>query len=115
MLQKSGFTLLAALLAAGALTGPAFAKGGTGGGGGGGGGTTQPVLATPAIPAGTFEGIGAGPVYVHDSFGFAQRTRYAQNGSIIDVVDKPEINSIRAEYPNNKAETWIGSTGTGPT
>ena len=55
----------AAALLAGALTSPASASGGKGGGGGGGGGT-KPVLPAPAIAPGTFEGIGPGPVYIHD-------------------------------------------------
>ena len=113
MVKKSLYTTLVALAATAAVTSPALAKGGTGGGGGGGGGGTTPVLATPAIAPGTFDGIGSGPVYVRESFGFAQRTRYKQNGSIIDVVDKPDINGIRAEYPNNKTESWIGTTVSG--
>jgi hypothetical protein len=48
------------------------------------------------------------PVYLHDSFGHAQRTRLAHNGSVVDVVQKPEIDGIRAEFPNNQAETWLG-------
>src|SRR4051812_21996111 len=89
---------------------PAFAQGGTGGGGtgGGGGGTTKTTLATPAIAPGTFDGIGSGPVYVHDSFGHAQGTRYRQDGAIMDVGRHPEVNAIRAEYGNNKTETWVG-------
>jgi hypothetical protein len=81
--------------------------------GGGGGGGTKPVLPTPEIAPGTFDGIGPGPVYVHDSFGHNQRTRYARNGSIVDVVDKAEINGIRAEFPNNQAESWIGTPTSG--
>ena len=81
--------------------------GGSGGGGGGGGGGTKPVLATPAIAPGTFDGIGSGPTYVHESFGFAQGTRYKQNGDITAVNVHSNINGIRAEYPNNKTETWI--------
>jgi hypothetical protein len=96
-------TAAAAVLLAGALSSPVYASGKGGGGGG-----TKEVLPTPAIPAGTVEGIGPGPTYIHESFGFAQRTRYKQSGDIIDVVDKPEINGIRAEFPNNKTETWIG-------
>src|SRR4051812_34320897 len=76
-------------------------------GGGGGGGGTKPTLPTPAIPAGTFDGIGAGPTYVHESFGFAQGTRYKQNGSITQVSVHTNVNGIRAENPNNKTETWI--------
>ena len=81
---------VAALVAAGAVTTPAFASGGGGGngGGGGGGGGGNVVLPEPAIPPGTFEGIGSGPVYVHESFGHAQRTRYTQAGKVIDAVDK---------------------------
>jgi hypothetical protein len=71
------------------------------------------VLPTPEIAPGTFDGIGSGPVYVHESFGRDQRTRYTRNGSIIDAVDKPEINGIRAEFPNNQAETWIGTSTSG--
>jgi hypothetical protein len=109
-------TLAAAALVAGALTTPAMASksgGGGNGGGNGGGGGTKPVLPAPAIPPGTFDGIGPGPVYVHESFGRAQRTRYTQSGSIIDAVDKPEITGIRAEFPNNQTETWIGSRVSG--
>src|SRR4051794_20250681 len=95
---------------------PAFAQGGTGGGGtgggGGGGGGTTTALPTPAIAPGTFDGIGAGPVYVHESFGHAQTTRYKQDGSIVDVGRHPEVSGIRAEYGNNKTETWIGPTVT---
>jgi hypothetical protein len=101
-------TLAAAALLAGALTGPANASKGGGGGGG-----TKPVLQVPAIAPATFEGIGTGPVYVHESFGRAQRTRYTESGSIIDAVDKPEINGIRAEFPNNQTETWIGTRTSG--
>src|SRR4051812_9693798 len=108
MVKKSLVTAFAAVLAAGALADSALASHGGGGGGGG----TKPVLPTPAIAPGTFDGLGSGPVYVHDSFGHAQRTRYARNGSIVDVVDKSEINGIRAEFPNNQAESWIG-TGNG--
>lgn len=116
MLKKDTvFTAITALAVSAALAGPAFAKGGTGGGGGGGGGTPAPVLPAPSIAPGTFDGIGSGPVYIYDSFGHGQGTRYKQDGSIIDVNQKPNINGIRAEYPNNKTETWIGSTGTGPT
>jgi hypothetical protein len=111
--MKSIFTSLAALLVFGALTGAALASGGGGGGGGGGaggGGGTKPVLPAPPIAPGTFDGIGPGPVYVHESFGSAQRTRYAQNGSIVDVLQKPEVNGIRAEFPNNKTESWLSAT-----
>ena len=69
---------------------------------------TSATLATPAIPSATFDGIGKGPVYLHDSFGHAQGTRYDQGGKIIDVGRHPEVNGIRAEYGNNKTETWIG-------
>jgi hypothetical protein len=103
-------TLAGAVLLAGALTVPANASHG---GGGGGGGDTKPVLPAPAIAPGTFDGIGPGPTYVHESFGHAQRTRYTQSGSIIDVVDKPEINGIRAEFPNNRTESWIGTRTSG--
>jgi len=44
----------------------------------------------------------------------AARTDLA-SGDIIDVVDKPEINGIRAEFPNNKTETWIGPSVTSGT
>jgi hypothetical protein len=104
-------TLAAAALFAGALTTPAIA--GNGGGKGGGGGGTKPVLPAPAIAPGTFDGIGPGPTYLRESFGRAQRTRYTQDGSIVDAVDKPEINGIRAEFPNNQTETWIGSRTSG--
>src|SRR4051812_43987996 len=108
-------TVVGVVVLAGALTGAAFAQGGGGSGGvgTGGGGGVKPVLPTPAIAPGTFDRIGAGPVYVHESFGHAQGTRYAQNGSIVDVTSKPDINGIRAEYPNNKAETWFGTTTAG--
>ena len=103
-------TMAAALTAALTVTSPALAKGGgtTGGGTGGGGGGTTTTLATPAIPPATFDGIGPGPVYIRDSFGHAQGTRYDQGGKIIDVGRHPEVNGIRAEYGNNKTETWIG-------
>jgi hypothetical protein len=78
-----------------------------GGGGGGGGGGSTPALPTPAIPAGTFDGIGSGPTYVRESFGFAQGTRYKQNGDVKEVFLHTNVNGIRAEYPNNKTETWI--------
>ena len=71
------------------------------------------MLPAPAIPAGTFDGIGPGPVYVHDSFGHAQRTRYARSGAIVDVVAKPEVDGIRAEYPNNATESWSGTPTSG--
>jgi hypothetical protein len=80
--------------------------------GGGGGGGTKPVLPTPAIPASTFDGIGSGPTYIHESFGFAQGTRYKQNGSITAVNIHDNINGIRAEFPNNKTETWIAPVET---
>lgn len=95
-------------LASGGTGGGGTGGGGTGGGGTGGGGTTTTTLPTPAIAPGTFDGIGPGPVYVHDSFGFAQTTRYKQDGSIVDVGRHPEVNAIRAEYGNNKTESWIG-------
>ena len=82
-------------------------KGGGGGGGGGGTVTPTPVLTAPAIPAGTFDGIGSGPSYIRESFGFAQGTRYKQNGDIKEVFTHTNINGIRAEFPNNKTETWI--------
>src|SRR4051794_25620224 len=107
--KRIAIAALAALLATGAGTSSALARGGAGGGAG----TTTPVLATPQIAPGTFDGIGPGPVYAHESFGFAQGTRYKQNGSIVSVVDKPDINGIRAEYPNNKTESWIGTTLSG--
>src|SRR3954465_4605968 len=80
------------------------------GGGGGGGGVKPPavVLPTPAIAPGTFDGIGSGPTYIPASFGFAQGTRYKQNGSIVSVATHSNINGIRAEFPNNKTESWIG-------
>jgi hypothetical protein len=78
-----------------------------GGGGGGGGGTPTPVLTAPAIAPGTFDGIGSGPSYIRESFGFAQGTRYKQNGDIKQVFIHDNINGIRAEFPNNKTETWI--------
>src|SRR3954447_23935783 len=116
MLKKdSVLTALTAVAVTAAFASPAFAKGGTGGGGGGGGGGTTTVLPTPSIAPGTFDGIGSSPVYIRDSFGHGQGTRYKQDGSIVDVNQKPNMNGIRAEYPNNKTETWIGATGTGPT
>ena len=108
MVMKSLITALAVVVATGALGDSALASHGGGGGGG-----TKVVLTPPPIPAGTFDGIGSGPVYIHDSFGHAQRTRYSQNGTIVDVVDRSEIGNIRAEYPNNQAETWIGTTTAG--
>jgi hypothetical protein len=109
VVRQAVTAFFAVVLVTGAVTGAALAQGG--GGGGGGGKTPDVVLATPQIAPGTFDGIGPGPVYLHDSFGFAQRTRYAANGSIVDVVDK-EVNGIRAEYPNNRSETWIsGNVG----
>src|SRR3954471_2367854 len=114
MVNKALFTVVAALTAAVTLASPALAKGGTGGGGGGGGGTTT-VLPTPAIAAGTFDGIGAGPVYIHDSIGHQQTTRYRQDGQIVDVGRHPEVSGIRAEYGNNKTETWIGPAATSGT
>jgi hypothetical protein len=105
MVNKSLTTAFAAVVSAGVLASPALASHGGGGGGGG----TKVVLPPPPIPAATFEGIGSGPVYIHESFGHVQRTRYTRGGSVIDVVDKPEIGGIRAEYPNKKAESWIGT------
>src|SRR4051812_3132066 len=102
--KRTPIVVVAAIAAFMTVATPALAKGT----GGGGGGTTTPTLATPAIAPGTFDGIGAGPVYVHDSFGHAQGTRYKQDGSIIDVGRHPEVNAIRAEYGNNKTETWVG-------
>src|SRR4051795_8011382 len=117
MLKKdSVFTAVTALAVAAAVAGPAYAKGGTGGGGGGGGGGgTTTVLPTPAIAPGTFDGMASGPNSIRVSFGHGQGTRYKQDGSIVDVSQKPNINGIRAEFPNNKTETWIGAGGTGPT
>lgn len=134
MARSKLITVTLALLATVTAASPAFAQGGAGGGGtggggtsggggtggggtggggtGGGGGGTVSTLPTPAIAPGTFDGIGPGPVYVHDSFGFAQTTRYKVDGSVIDVGRHPEINGIRAEYGNNKTETWIGPTVT---
>jgi hypothetical protein len=107
--------LAASMVCAAVVASPAVAKSGGGGGGGGGGSDKPPkvTLPTPAIPPGTFEGIGPGPVYIRESFGHAQRTRYTQSGSIIDAVDKPEINGIRAEFPNNRTETWAGTRTSG--
>src|SRR3954469_25967100 len=117
MFNKKLVMAVGALVATASFTSPALAQGGTGGGGGtggaGGGGTKIVTpLATPAIAPGTFDGIGTGPVYIHDSIGHAQRTRYKQDGSIIDVGLHPEIRGTRAEYGNNKTETWIGPTVT---
>ena len=108
MINKRILTVVVTLAAASTVASPALAKGGTGGGGTGGGGTTTTTLPTPAIAPGTFDGIGPGPVYLHDSFGHAQGTRYKLDGSIQDVGRHPEVNAIRAEYGNNKTETWIG-------
>jgi hypothetical protein len=47
-------------------------------------------------------------VYIHESFGAAQGTRLAQDGDIVDVRGRSEMNGIRAEFPNNEAETWFG-------
>ena len=113
MIKQSFVAVLAATTAAAALAGPAAAKGGGDGGGGHGGGGGEDVLPAPAIPAGTFDGIGPGPVYVHDTFGHAQRTRYARSGAIVDVVAKPEVDGIRAEYPNNATESWSGNATSG--
>jgi hypothetical protein len=111
MIKKSLVTLVAAVAAGGSLTTPALAS--HGGGGKGGGGGSKATLPAPPIPPATFEGIGSGPVYVHESFGHAQRTRYTEKGSIIDVVDKPEIDGIRAEFPNNRTESWFGTETSG--
>jgi hypothetical protein len=54
-----------------------------------------------------FDGIGSGPTYIRESFGFSQGTRYKQNGDIKEVGIHTNINGFRAEYPNNKTETWI--------
>jgi hypothetical protein len=61
----------------------------------------------PAIAAGTFDGIGSGPTYVQESFGFGQGSRLKQNGSATAIVLHDNINGIRAEFPNNSTETWI--------
>src|SRR3954447_8233365 len=118
MISKKLVAVVATLAATATFTSPALAQGGggtggggTGGGGGGGTKTTTP-LATPAIAPGTFDGIGAGPVYIHDSIGHAQGTRYKQDASIVDVGLHPPVSGIRAEYGNNKTETWIGPTVT---
>src|SRR4051794_7259718 len=115
MRNKRMLAVAATIIAATSAASPALAQGGgsgggggTGGGGGGGGGGTTTALATPAIPAPAFDGIGSGPVYLHDSFGHAQGTRYDQGGKVIDVGRHPEVNGIRAEYGNNKTETWMG-------
>src|SRR5689334_15296875 len=90
------------------LEGRTMLSGGTGGGGGGGGGGgTTPTLTAPAIAPGTFDGIGSGPTYIHESFGFAQGTRYKQNGSVTAVGVHSNVSGIRAEFPNNKTESWI--------
>ena len=75
------------------------------GGSGGGGATT--LLTPPAIAPGTFDGIGQGPTYIRESFGFAQGSRYKQNGDLKAVGVHTNINGIRAEFPNNKTESWI--------
>src|SRR4051795_10481024 len=107
MLDKNLLTALATIAAAGAFASPALASGGgggggggggTGGGGGGGGGTPKPVLPAPAIAPGTFDGIGPGPVYIHESFGSGQNTRYKADGSIVNVLGGETVNGIRAEY-----------------
>src|SRR4051812_45233972 len=90
MFNKKLVMVFGALVATASFTSPALAQGGAGGGGGGtgggGGGGTKTVtsLPTPAIAPGSFDGIGTGPVYIHDSIGHAQGTRYKQDGSIID-------------------------------
>ena len=113
MLDKALFTTVATLVTVAVAASPALASGG--GGGGGGGGTPKPVLVAPAIAAGTFDGIGAGPVYVHESFGAGQGTRYNQSGSVVDAFKLESINAIRAEYPNNRTETWLTTPSDGPT
>jgi hypothetical protein len=122
MLNKNLLTALATLAAAGAFASPALASGGGGGGGGGatvggggGGAKPKPVLPAPAIAPGTFDGIGPGPVYIHDSFGSGQNTRYRADGSIVGVLGGETVNGIRAEYPNNKTETWSTTPADGPT
>ena len=116
MFERTLFTTAAALAAVAVAAGPALASGGGGGGGnGGGGGTPKPVLPAPAIAAGTFEGIGPGPVYIHESFGSGQGTRYNQSGSIVDALKAESVNGIRAEYPNNRTETWATTPSDGPT
>jgi hypothetical protein len=115
MINRKFVTVAAAFVAATTVASPALAKGGGSGGGSGGGGGTTTTLATPAIPPATFDGIGPGPVYIHDSFGHAQGTRYDQGGKIVDVGRHPEVNGIRAEYGNNKTETWIGPSVTSGT
>src|SRR4051812_23458129 len=97
---------IAVALVALAAPGTAFASGKGGGGGGGG---TKPPLPLPAIAPGTFEGIGRGPLYTRESLGHAQRPRYDQKGAIIDVADKPEINGLRAEFPNNQPASWVSA------
>jgi hypothetical protein len=113
MINKRTLAVAVAIVAATSAASPALAQGGGGTSGGGGGTTT--TLATPAIPPATFDGIGAGPVYLHDSFGHAQGTRYDQGGKIIDVGRHREVNGIRAEYGNNKTETWTGPSVTSGT
>ena len=91
--KRTPIVMAAAIAAFMTVATPALAKGT----GGGGGGTTTPTLATPAIAPGTFDGIGAGPVYIHDSFGHAQGTRYKQDGSIVErpvVTCQPPIRSF---------------------
>ncbi len=116
MIDKRILAMAAAIVAVTTAASPAVAKGsGSGGGGGtggGGGGGTTTTLATPAIAPATFDGIGSGPVYLRDSFGHAQGTRYDQSGKIVDVGRHPEVNGIRAEFGNNKTETWIGPSVT---
>jgi len=112
-MRNLGLAFTASMLCAAVAACPAAASGGKGGGGGGGDKPPKEALPTPAIPPGTFEGIGPGPVYIRESFGHAQRTRYKQDGSIVDVVDKPEIDGIRAEFPNNRTETWAGTHTSG--
>jgi hypothetical protein len=74
------------------------------------------VLATPPIAPGTFAGIGSGPVYVHESFGFwATQTRYRADGKVVAVSGGDPVAGIRAEYPNDQAESWIGPSVTSGT
>src|SRR5207253_8609145 len=111
MHDKSLFTTMATLASVAVAASPALAKGGTGGGGG----TPKPVLPAPAIAPGTFDGIGPGPVYVHESFGSGQGTRLDQSGSVMDALKAESVNGIRAEYPNNRTETWFTTPADGPT
>jgi hypothetical protein len=125
---------LAALGAAAAISSPALASGGggggtgggggggtaaggggtaTAGGGGGGGGGTTTTLPAPPIPPATVSGLGPAPVYLHDSFGFNfTDTRYRADGRIVAINLADAVGGIRAEYPNNQAESWIGPAAT---